>query len=170
MKSLNYLVLTVLLIIPTTCFNGEIKSSKELNSIWLKKIDKAYELAHKTALLLAIAEVESSWVMDTVNHKENAIGLLQIRSIMVDEVNRVSTNGRYKHDDCYNPIKSIRIFLAVQNYYNPELDIKKACMVWNAGSLSKSSEYKVRDYENKVRKKYQYHYEKMVMAYVNDIV
>lgn len=60
-------------------------------------------------------------------------GILQITPIYVDEVNRILGYNKYTYADRKNPLKSHEMFLVVQNYHNPEKDVKKAVKLHNKG-------------------------------------
>jgi len=64
----------------------------------------------------AISIVESGNDPSAVNPEEMAIGLLQIRQIYVDDVNRIAKTN-YKHDDAFNPKKSEEMFLIYARYW-----------------------------------------------------
>lgn len=50
--------------------------------------------------------------------KEQARGILQIRPIMVEEVNRILEKAVFDTTDCYNISKSVAIFTIIQEHYN----------------------------------------------------
>ena len=58
-------------------------------------------------------------------------GILQITPIYVKEVNRILGKNKYTLYDRRNPLKSHEMFLVVQNYHNPEKDVKKAVKLHN---------------------------------------
>ena len=100
----------------------------------------------------AIAIVESKGNPRAVNG--DAVGLLQIRPILVRDINRIlklrKSSKRYTLNDRYNPQKSREMFEIYQSYYNPSGSVEKAIRLWNGGSG-----YTVRgtqSYYNKVRK------------------
>lgn len=67
------------------------------------------------------------------NDKEDAIGYLQIRPVMINDVNRIIGWDKYKHSDAWDKNKSIEIFMLYQDYYNPEWDLERAARIWNGG-------------------------------------
>jgi hypothetical protein len=91
------------------------------------------------ALLKAIIQVESNGNPMQINFYESALGLLQIRPIMVGEVNRIVGYEKYTVKDCLDSLKSIEIYWQVQNYWNPTNDVIKGCQVWNG--KSRNNEY-----------------------------
>jgi hypothetical protein len=58
-------------------------------------------------------------------------GILQITPIYVKEANRILGKSKYTLYDRKNPLKSHEMFLVVQNYHNPEKDVKKAVKLHN---------------------------------------
>ena len=61
--------------------------------------------------------------------KEKAIGCLQIRPIMIDEINRIQKKVTYKHTDAWDRAKSIEIFNAIAK----KESYKKIARKWNGG-------------------------------------
>lgn len=94
---------------------------------------EASEICHLANSFRAISIVESSCVPDTVNEKENAVGIAQIRPIMTKEVNRISKGKKFDISDCLCPFKSFEMFEIVQKYHNKTLNINKMCYLWNTG-------------------------------------
>lgn len=81
-----------------------------------------------------------------INEVEDAGGLLQIRQIMIEEVNRICKKlglpDRFVLADRMNPVKAIRIWWIVQNYLNPVYDLKEACLIWNGRGKGNEEYYK----------------------------
>jgi hypothetical protein len=90
---------------------------------------------------------ESSRVSDTTNKKENAVGYLGIRPIMLDEVNNAIDIFKlpYKHfslEDRKNKHKSIQMFCIYQTWRNKywrnekhfKLNLMFSTMLWNGGA------------------------------------
>lgn len=92
-------------------------------------------------LEMAIAFTESRFKKDAVGKAEDT-GVLQIRPVYVDEVNRLS--GRdYTIEDALDPCMSLEMFNIVQGAWNPERDIEEAVRLHN-----KSPYYKKKVLEN----------------------
>jgi len=87
----------------------------------------------KALLIKAIALRESTYKSDTINIKENAVGYLGIRPIMVAEVNRILKKNKYTLKDRLSKKKSIEMFIIYQNYWNPKWIYEIACRIWNGG-------------------------------------
>lgn len=80
-------------------------------------------------LTLAIAYTESMFDPDALG-KAGDSGLLQIREIYVEEVNRVSGTD-YRHDDAFDISKSLEMYELMQAAKNPQRDIDKAIRLHN---------------------------------------
>ena len=92
-----------------------------------------YKLAH------AFAVVESNDNPKAVNHRENAVGLLQIRPIMVRQANQIVGEELYELSDREDSLVSLGIFHTVMSELNPTLDVDKAIEIWNPNA---STEYR----------------------------
>lgn len=80
-------------------------------------------------LQLAIAITESKCNPNATGASQD-VGVLQLRPIYVAEANRVGGTN-YAHSDAYDPLKSLLMFRAVQDYHNPEHDQNKAIKLHN---------------------------------------
>ena len=130
-------VLILILITGFTQLNG----SREQHEINLAKIGQAYteklaeikEYNRRNDIINAIILVESNNDPLAFNLREEAAGCLQIRPIMVREVNRLVGYEKYKYEDRWDKEKSIAMFIDYQNKVNPEWDAKIAARKWNGG-------------------------------------
>lgn len=68
-------------------------------------------------LINACIEVESEGNPQAVGDHGNAIGILQIWKITIDDVNRILGYQAYHYDDRYNPEKSKEIFKIYVDFY-----------------------------------------------------
>lgn len=82
-------------------------------------------------LFWAFVQVESSGYFLAFNEKENAGGLLQIRPVMIKEVNNIQDSLKFEISDRWRMERARKIFEIVMLSKNPELDIIKACRIWN---------------------------------------
>jgi len=83
-------------------------------------------------LVNAIIHVESRGDIHAHNVSEDAVGVLQIRPIMVKEVNRVLGFDKYTLQDRWDKQKSIEMFNVIrQNTPNPTNE--KIARNWNGG-------------------------------------
>ena len=109
-------------------------------------------------LIEALIFVESRGIEDAVGDTHlgaPSIGVLQIRPIMVREVNRIlkkrGSEMRFKLKDRFSREKSIWMFMIWKDYHHPNDGFEKIARNWNGGPNGyrfKRTEY----YWNKVRK------------------
>ena len=99
--------------------------------------------------------VESSYNNFAYNPNEDAVGCLQIRRCMVDDINRIleikNLPLRFTYNDRWSREKSIQMFEIYRKYYNLNT-YEKIARCWNGGpnGLYKST---TTDYWNKVKTK-----------------
>ena len=109
----------------------EIDTLQWENQIW------DFNLSNNTThLLSAIMFVESSY-NDSAYHKgEDAVGCLQIRKCMVNDVNRIlrrqKLDIRFTYDDRWLRYKSIEMFNIYCNYYGLTT-AEEIARCWNGG-------------------------------------
>lgn len=103
-------------------------------------------------LLMAVMAVESNFDTMAYNEKENAVGVLQIRPIMVREVNRLLGEDKYTLKDRWNKSKSIEMFNVIRSHLKGATD-EEIARTWNGGwnGHKKKSTLK---YWNKVKKQF----------------
>jgi hypothetical protein len=109
---------------------------------WKEKEQKQREFIERQNLtILIISKIESSFNPFAYNQSEEAVGLLQIRPIMVREVNRLLGFDVYSLSDRYSIDKSIEMFISYQNIVNPEWCYERSARLWNGGitGMRKSS-------------------------------
>lgn len=111
------------------------------------------DMLHQQKVLLSIMEEESRFKPDAINKKEDAVGLLQIRSIMVREVNSLLGENRFTDNDRTDLNKSVEIFVIYQNHFNPEWDLEKAARLWNGGRNGMNKRATI-EYAKRVEERY----------------
>lgn len=125
------------------------KTNKELREELLKQ--------HTTKVILAIMRQESNDGKELYSSAvwENAVGILQIRPVMLNEVNNILGFKKYVLNDRLDSLKSIEMFMVFQKKYNPNMDLEQAARKWNGGDrgMNKSTTiayYKIikRNYES----------------------
>lgn len=99
----------------------------------VKAIEWRIEVERRYILINAIMTVESNHNELAFNASESAAGVLQIRPIMVREVNRLLGYKKYSYRDRWNAEKSIKMFTDFTNATNPEWDFEIAARKWNGG-------------------------------------
>ena len=107
-----------------------------------------------THLLSAIMGVESSHNDSAYNASEDAVGCLQIRQTMVDDVNRILKRQgkikRFYYEDRWDRNKSIQMFDIFCNHYNLN-SAEEIARCWNGGPRGINNPATV-GYWNKVEK------------------
>ena len=91
-------------------------------------------------LVNALIHVESRGIDSAIGdtHLETpSIGVLQIRPVMVREVNRIlkrtKSEKRYKLKDRFSRVKSIEMFMVWKNYHHPKDGFEEIARCWNGG-------------------------------------
>ena len=111
-----YLLLFIYLFQPTSSFDGVVRGN---------------------TLVDAVMYVESRNNPNAWNKREDACGVLQIRPIMINDVNRIISKKNipkvYTLADRWNKTKSIEIFYIIQEYYSPNGTPERIARVWNGG-------------------------------------
>ena len=105
--------------------------------------------AKNTNLIDAIIHVESRGDSMAYNKREDAVGVLQIRPIMLREVNRLLGYDKYTLKDRWSKAKSIEMFNVIKEHTTNPTD-EKLARNWNGGwnGYKKQSTLK---YWNKVK-------------------
>tara|TARA_B100000902_G_scaffold145496_1_gene142767 strand:- start:136 stop:669 length:534 start_codon:yes stop_codon:yes gene_type:complete len=116
----------------------EIDTLQWENQIWDFNISQ-----NTTHLLSAIMFVESSYNDSAYNSYEDAVGCLQIRKCMVDDVNRIlrrqKSELRFSYDDRWLRDKSIKIFDIYCKHYGLTT-AEQIARCWNGGPRGMQNE------------------------------
>lgn len=64
--------------------------------------------------------------------KNNDVGVLQIKPILIEEVNRILGCEVYTLEDRLDSLKSVEMFNIIQDHYNPQHDYHLALKIWNS--------------------------------------
>lgn len=125
--------------------------------ITIFRFNPIYGYGIKDPLTLAVADYESDFIPNIVNPISGARGLMQILPVMVNEVNRIcrlkGIPERYTWNDAFDPVKSVKMWYIVQDFWNPEYDIDQACMIWFGRGVQKHDGHTWREYSVEVRKR-----------------
>ena len=112
--------------IPFNIIDTEIK---RIEPIKPKKID--------SDILSALIYVESRGLDSAYNSSEDAVGCLQIRPIMVREVNRIlhktGKEERFEMKDRWDREKSLEMFHIWREYHHPNSTDEVIARNWNGG-------------------------------------
>ena len=144
------MLITLLISIPFKSFysEGYIAKQPNLNNEFERRIDELND-KHKELILNSIIYIESRGDHNAYNQKENAVGILQIRPIMLKQANKIIGFEKFLLYDRWDKEKSIEIFWTIQDHFNPELSLEQACHIWNAGIFNKSRWEITENYRNK---------------------
>jgi hypothetical protein len=112
----------------------------ELEAKPLESVYEAPVLTEKD-LIEALIQVESRGNDSAIGDRHlvgnEAVGALQIRPIMVREVNRIlkikKSEKRFKMSDRWDREKTIEMFLIWKNHHHPDGDFEKIARNWNGG-------------------------------------
>jgi len=94
--------------------------------------DKTEEPIIEDKLIAAIIQVESGGDTLAYNSKEDAVGCLQIRPIMVREVNRLLGKDSFKLKDRWSKAKSIQMFNVLRSHLKGASN-EQIARTWNGG-------------------------------------
>ena len=102
----------------------------------------------------AIIQVESRGNPNAYNPNGDCCGILQIRQVLVRDVNRILGYEKYSLQDRFDAEKSKEMFRIIQSYYNKKNDINLAIRMWNVGTIAIYDKKKGVSYYQKVMKVY----------------
>ena len=112
--------------------------------------DKVEEPIIQDKLIAAIIQVESGGDTLAYNLAEDAVGCLQIRPIMVREVNRLLGKDSFTLYDRWSKAKSIQMFNVLRSHTKNPTD-EKLARNWNGGYNGHKKQSTIK-YWNKVKK------------------
>jgi soluble lytic murein transglycosylase-like protein len=104
-------------------------------SMWYDKVE---EPIIEDPLIAAIIQVESGGDTLAYNSKEDAVGCLQIRPIMVREVNRLVGKDSFTLSDRWSKVKSIQMFNILRSHLKGATD-EEIARTWNGGYNGKNN-------------------------------
>jgi hypothetical protein len=128
----------------------------------------------KDAFYNAIVWVESKG-STTAKTKDGSLGIVQIRPVMVKEVNRIckikGIDRQYKLTDRTDPEKSYEMFWIYQEFYHPDVnwasitiaDMEMMAKRWNGGPTGEKKK-STKKYWRKVSKRLNEEFEKRNLA------
>ena len=130
----------------------------KLTPVKVKEVVKIDTVKPIDELVEALIFVESRGKEDAIGDTHlgaPSVGVLQIRPIMVREVNRIlkqkKSDKKFKLKDRFSRDKSVEMFMVWKNFHHPNDGFEKIARNWNGGPNGyrfKRTEY----YWNKVRK------------------
>ena len=159
---LNNLTVPLILAIPLSFSDYLIESKhnppvKE-EVVEVEEVIVKEKIVNNPNLVEALIQVESNGkekAIGDTNLGEPSVGVLQIRPIMVEEVNRIlkikKKNKRFNLKDRFSKLKSIEMFKIWKNHYHKNSTDEKIARCWNGGPLGWKSKSTLR-YWSKVKK------------------
>jgi len=109
---------------------------KEIDTLQYENEIFDYNNVSEREILSALMYVESSNNDSAYNASEDAVGCLQIRKTMVNDVNRIlrkqESPVRFTYEDRWSRYKSIKIFQIYCKYYNLTT-AEEIARCWNGG-------------------------------------
>lgn len=85
------------------------------------------------SLIAAIAQVESGGDPNAYNAREDAVGILQIRPILVRDCNRILGEDRFALADRTDRAKSEEMFRVIAEHYSKGQSYEVIARRWNGG-------------------------------------
>ena len=108
-------------------------------------------------LIKSLIFVESSGRDSVINYSTNAGGCLQIRPIMIKDVNRIlsrkNIKKRFTIKDRFNRFKSIEMFEIWKDHYHKKSSFEKIARCWNGGTKGHKMKATI-NYWKKVKRNY----------------
>ena len=133
------LILLIVFLPCKLCLSDSTLSSSEVTTV-INKVESIKPIKVKVIesdIVLALIDVESAGNDSAYNSSEDAVGCLQIRPIMIREVNRVlkklDEDRRFEMKDRWDRSKSIEIFTIWRTYHHPDSDNQTISRNWNGG-------------------------------------
>jgi len=140
-------ILSILLLLSTSSKESLFKP--DFNQV-LSQIKANEEVLRRELIISTIIEIESENRHLIINN--DMVGILQIRPIMVREVNDILGFEKFTLNDRFDSIKSIEMFKVFTNYHTPNWELNLVCRKWNGGENG-HLKLETINYYNKVKKK-----------------
>jgi hypothetical protein len=125
-------LLIILLLLPMTTRESNI-NLREIRESFLEE-QRIILLRKKHVLLMGVMHQETKfgvYMESPQSRREKAVGILQIRPGMILFLQNKGHN--FSLNDRLDSLKSVEMFFAFQEMYNPEYDLELGCHIWNAG-------------------------------------
>jgi hypothetical protein len=116
---------------------NDVKIYTSKKKLLLQKIKPVEVKEIETDIISALIHVESSGNDSAYNKTEEAVGCLQIRPVMVREVNRIlkktGKEERFDLEDRWDREKSLEMFNIWREYHHPNSTDEVIARNWNGG-------------------------------------
>lgn len=144
---MRYLIIILLLCIYTQTSVSSMTSGDSQREYPLFQIKEIERESYKQRLIEAIIFKESNNRNVTV---EDMVGYLQIRPIMVREVNNILGYTKYSLKDRENRDKSTEMFKIFTDHHTPDWNEELVCRRWNGGYKGEKKE-STKIYYNRIK-------------------
>lgn len=162
MKHKTFLLMIVLFPIIFGAGTTERETSEVVDIITIDEINedaefsksnKMLELDDLTKAMIFVESRGDSMAVGDTHLRQPSIGVLQIRPIMVEEINRISKKEglgkEFSMSDRYSRTKSIEMFNIWRNYHHSDNNYEAIARTWNGGPNGLRNS-RTLDYWNKV--------------------
>lgn len=148
MKTLSLIIAGVIgiylgfVVIPNTTIKNRINvESPTRDSTMISDSETRWIVDSLNSLVASMIQVESRGNQCAYNGREDAVGCLQIRPIMVREVNRLLGSEAYTMNDRWDCDKSVDMLMVIVEKHHKDLDYESIARCWNGGpnGMSKAS-------------------------------
>ena len=136
------LILSKILLFLICIFSLPMTSHQSIENTWFKDlriepIESKKVTRVPQEVVIGMIQVESNGNDRAYNKSEEAVGCLQIRPIMVREVNRIlkkqGEEYRFKMKDRWDRDKSLQMFWVWKDYHHPNSTDEVIARNWNGG-------------------------------------
>lgn len=136
--------------------------TRPMVEISLFSVDYSF-IDYRIYLINSIISVESGSDIKAFNRRENAAGVLQIRPIYIREA-KMQLGSNFKTWNRFDYLKSINLFLEMNDKLNPQYDLELTAHYHNAGFYHAKKTYRItKRYRQKVMNEFnKYGYEESV--------
>lgn len=130
--------------------------SRDEREVDISCVVESIQRHNRERLIDAIMYVESRYNTEAYCKREDAAGVLQIRPIMVREVNRIlrlsDSDKRFTNEDRWSRDKSVEMFNIYADYHLPSGTSEQIARAWNGGPKGHKRSSTIK-YWNKVKHK-----------------
>jgi len=148
MKTISFIIAGIIgsyfgfVVIPNNPMHEPIKTeSLRRDSTMIADSETRLIVDSLNTLIAGMIQVESRGNECAYNRREDAVGCLQIRPIMVREVNRLLGSEVYTMNDRWDCDKSVDMLMVIVEKHHKDLDYESIARCWNGGpnGMSKAS-------------------------------
>lgn len=119
----------IILLLLLSLTSKEYVVNVDFNNV-LKEVEVNKEKERRKKIIHAIISKESEGTDTIVG---DMVGQLQIRPVMVREVNNILGSTKYSLEDRMDKVKSIEMFKIYTNHHTPDWNLELVARRWNGG-------------------------------------